>query len=406
MQTGDGLLVRLLPIGTIRLEAMRTLCEAARAFGNGVIEITARGSIQIRGLRADTAPRFADAIAALGIAAQDGVPVICNALAGLDAEEIVDAAALAADLRAALTRTAPSERLAPKISVVIDGGGLDLDDIAADVRLRAIAGDDGAVLELSVGGDAAHATKLGAVTPSDGIAAVIRLLTVIGQHGRTTRARDVITTDGAHAFSAAVDDLLVNGPSVSARAFRQVIGTHVLRDGSLAVGLGLPFGHSDARTLEHLTDAATSVGAVGMRTAAGRVLMIVSVPPPNAPDLLKAAHDLGFIVAAADPRRHVFACAGAPACASAYIAARSLAAEVADIAAPHLDRDFQIHVSGCGKGCAHPAAAALTVVGEASGCALIANGTARDTPFAVVAPDDLPAAVTRHLAQSREVGHV
>ena len=63
LPTGDGLLVRILPIGTIALDAFAGLCAAARDHGNGIIEITARGSIQVRGLSAHSAPRFADAVA-------------------------------------------------------------------------------------------------------------------------------------------------------------------------------------------------------------------------------------------------------------------------------------------------------------------------------------------------------
>ena len=58
MATGDGLLVRLLPIGTIALDAFAALCVAARQHGNGIIEVTSRGSIQIRGLSAASAPRL------------------------------------------------------------------------------------------------------------------------------------------------------------------------------------------------------------------------------------------------------------------------------------------------------------------------------------------------------------
>ena len=123
MPTGDGLLVRLRPIGTVSLAAFKELCAAARQHGNGVVEITARGSIQVRGLSAASAPRFADAIASLGIAAEDGIPVIANPLAGLDPDELIDAGALAADLRRALGRTSLPGRLAPKVSVAIDGGG-------------------------------------------------------------------------------------------------------------------------------------------------------------------------------------------------------------------------------------------------------------------------------------------
>jgi precorrin-3B synthase len=407
MQTGDGLLVRLLPVGSLTPEALHGLCAAARTHGNGVIEITARGSIQLRGLSASSAPRVADAIAALGIAAQDGVPVLCNALAGLDTAGIIDTAALAADLRRALAETSLHERLAPKISVAVDGGGaLGLDDVAADVRLCAHPG--AAVLEVSIGGDAARATRLGAVASSHGVDAAMRLLDVIATRGRMARARDVIATDGAGAFRAAVADLLLaDKPHGRPRASRQAIGAHKLRDGSLAIGVGLPFGHTDARTLERFADVAAMAGAAGVRAAAGRALMIVGLPPPKAADFQSAASNFGFIVAANDPRRYIFACAGAPACASAYIAARGIAAEIADIAAPHLGDDFQIHISGCGKGCAHAAAAALTVVGGPDGCTLVVNGATRDAPFATVAAEQLPAAIRHHVGtRDREVSHV
>src|ERR1700733_7599829 len=105
METGDGLLVRLLPIGTMALSSFAELCAAARKHGNGVIEITARGSIQVRGLSAASAPQFAVAVAALGIAVADGNPILSNALAGLDPEELLDAGGLAAELRHALART-------------------------------------------------------------------------------------------------------------------------------------------------------------------------------------------------------------------------------------------------------------------------------------------------------------
>ncbi|MGA8498854.1 MAG: precorrin-3B synthase, partial [Xanthobacteraceae bacterium] len=67
--------------------------------------------------------------------------------------------------------------------------------------------------------------------------------------------------------------------------------------------------------------------------------------------------------------------------------------QIAAAAAPHLDGSFKIHISGCAKGCAHPAPAALTIVGTSSGCALIANGSARDMPFATVATNELPVVV-------------
>ena len=100
----------------------------------------------------------------------------------------------------------------------------------------------------------------------------------------------------------------------------------------------------------------------------------------------------------------VVACAGAPICASAHIASRALAPAVASSAAPRLGT---IHISGCAKGCAHAGVTALTIVGAPRRCGLIANGCARDIPFDVVPPDELPAAIARFAREKkREVSHV
>ena len=396
MATGDGLLVRLLPVGTIALDAFAGLGAAARQHGNGIVEVTSRGSIQIRGLSAASAPRFAVAVAALGIAAWDGIPVLTDPLAGLGPDEIIDAAALAADLRLTLARNSLTQRLAAKVSVAIDGGGaLNLDHIAADVRLRAEVLQNGVAVRLGFGGDHGTASDLGAVSPSDGSAAATRLLEVLAQRGRNARARDVRAAEGIAVFRSAVEDLLVVSapPRLGGNERQEPIGLHRLRDGTFAYGVGLAFGHADAMALQRLTEAAEVAGARGIRAAPGRALLIVGLTQQAASSFATAAKMLGFIVRADDPRRHVVACAGAPICASANIAARILAPQIAAAAAPHLDGAFKIHVSGCAKGCAHPAPAALTIVGTSSGCALITKGTTRDAPFNVVATNELPAAV-------------
>jgi precorrin-3B synthase len=409
MATGDGLLVRLLPIGTIALDAVTALCAAARQHGNSIIEVTSRGSIQIRGLNAASVPRFAAAVAGLGIAAADGIPVLINPLAGLDAEDIIDVGALAADLRLALAQRSLTPKLSAKVSVAIDGGGaIDLDGIAADVRLRAQTVNGVAALDVSVGGDRQRAAHLGCVACQDGVAVTIRLLEVLAQRGRV-RAREILATEGIAAFRSAVEDLLITAVDRrdSGHRPKEPLGLHGLRDGTFAYGVGLAFGHADAMSLQRLSESAEAAGASGMRAAPGRVLIIIGLTQQTSSLFAAAAESLGFIVRRDDPRRHVVACAGAPICASAKIAARAIAPLVAAAAAPHLDGSFKIHISGCAKGCAHPAPAALTVVGATSGCALIANGSTRDAPFKTVATNELPDAVVEIAGgRKREENHV
>jgi precorrin-3B synthase len=409
MATGDGLLVRLTPIGTIPLAAFAKLCAAARHDGNGVIEITSRGTIQVRGLSAASAPRFADAVAALDIAVPDGVPVLNDALAGLDPEETLDAGALAAELRHALARTSFVAKLAPKVSVVIDGGGaLDLEALRADVRLAAQATNGRVMLHVSVGGDGTSATALGMVAPADGVAAAVRLLEAIAQRGPDGRAKDIIAAEGAAPLRVAIANLLgtISGSHLrgNERKRAQPIGLHGLRDGSFACGTGLAFGHTDATSLERLVEHARSAGANGVRTAPDRALLAIGLAKDGATAFAAAAERLGFVVRADDPRRHVVACAGAPICISAHIAARAMAPRIAASAAPYLDAAHTIHVSGCAKGCAHPGPAALTIVGTPNGSALIAHGTARDAPRSVVPTGELADSVAELLQEMKRGG--
>jgi precorrin-3B synthase len=363
MQTGDGLLARLMPVGTIGLDQMTGLCAAARQHGNGIVEITSRGSIQARGLEDMSA--FADAVAQLGIAAQDGVPVVCNPLAGLDPAEMIDAHNLAAEICEALAATRLHERLSPKVSVAVDGGGaLHLDALTADIRLGAVSSPDGPRLDVALGGDAMTATPLDIIAEADAIGTVGRLLDTIAAQGAAARARDALRRDGIHRVSPAP------------RPAAEPIGLHRLRGDKVAIGVGFPFGHADATVLDELVRAAHDAGAAGFRASPGRALLTVGIAPSHASAFAASAERLGFIVDASDPRRRVVACAGAPICASGEIAARGLGPEIAQKVAPLLDVDDIVHLSGCPKGCAHHGPAALTVVGRAGACDLLVDGAA------------------------------
>jgi precorrin-3B synthase len=409
MPTGDGLLARLLPTGTILLDAFQALCDAAREHGNGIVEITARGSIQVRGLSAASAVRFAEAVAKLNIAASDTIPVLSNPLAGLDAEEILDASEIATALRRALAKTPLPRHLGPKVSVIVDGGGSPgLGNLIGDVRLRAARGNDQIVFHIGVAGDQATAMVLGAVAPDHAIEVTLHLLDAIARSGHAARARDLVAADAGETFRAAVADFLVPGaPPFGVQKSSDPVGTHASRHGKFACGFGLAFGHTTAALLEELSRAAAAQGAVGLRTAPGRALVIVGLSEQAAAAIVAIAESLGFIVRADDPRRYVFACAGAPICSSAHIAARAMAPVVAEIAAGQLGAGFDIHISGCPKGCAHSKRAALTIVGTAEGCALVAGGRPGNIPFANVATDELPAAVARFAqAPQGEDNHV
>jgi len=393
METGDGLLVRLLPVAPIPLDAFIGLCQAARAHGNGTMEISARGSLQVRGLTPLSAPRFAGAVAALAIDLCEGVPVLADPLPD-DPAALIDANSIAAALRRAVAGAGLS--LAPKVSVVVDGGGcLNLDALFADIRLRAVATTEGPKLYLALGGDAASGTQLGMIAKDQAVDAVLALLTLIAARGPGARAADLLRSQAGSRSANAPAPL---------RPRSDAIGRHALKDAVFALGVGLAFGHAQAETLAELARMAKAGGADWARPAPHRALLLGPLTQANAMAATREAEKLGFIVEAADPRRRIAACPGAPACAHGLIAARALAAEIARHV-PLPGDGIAIHVSGCAKGCAHSAPAPLTIVGTEQGCGIVRDGSVRSTPSAYADPSDLLAELGRIMGRTREAAH-
>jgi len=392
MVTGDGLLVRLLPVALIPLDAFIGLCQAARTHGNGTMEITARGSVQLRGLTPLSAPRFAGAVAALDLDICEGVPVLADPLPD-DPAALIDANSIAAALRRAVAGA--GLLLAPKVSVVVDGGGrLNLDPLSADIRLRAVATPEGPKFQLAIAGDAESATPLGTIAKDQAIDAVLALLTLIAARGPEARAADLL---GAEASRSG------NG-TAPIRPRSDAIGRHALKSAVFALGVGLAFGHAQAETLVELARMAKTNSADWARPAPGRALLLGPLSEANATATKQAAACLGFVTEPSDPRRRIAACPGAALCAHGLIAARALAAEIARHV-PLPGDGIAIHVSGCAKGCAHPKPAPLTIVGTAQGCGIVRNGSAQSAPSAYADPADLLAELGRIMGWTREAAH-
>ena len=84
----------------------------------------------------------------------------------------------------------------------------------------------------------------------------------------------------------------------------------------------------------------------------------------------------GLITDPSDPILRITTCTGAPGCPQALGDTRQLARQLA----PHLAATQSLHLSGCAKGCAHPAPADLTLTATGQGYDLIRHGSAHDTP--------------------------
>jgi precorrin-3B synthase len=146
-----------------------------------------------------------------------------------------------------------------------------------------------------------------------------------------------------------------------------------------ALLLGLPFGRCDAAQLEQAAAWSERFGTGALRLSFTRGLLLHGLTEADAHTLIDEASRLGFITDPTDPRLLVQACPGSPACASASTPTSGDALRLADAARALLAHGATVHVSGCPKGCAHPGAADLTLVGRDGGAyGVILNGSSRD----------------------------
>jgi precorrin-3B synthase len=388
MPTGDGLLVRLNPVARgLSPATLAGLAEAAGRRGNGVLEVTARGSLQVRGLTPDSAEDLAAEVDRLGIAVTTGVPVETGPLGGLDPDEIADPSPFAEDIRRAVAASGLSARLGPKVSVVVDGGGrIHLDGVIADVRLTACRDGDSVRWRVDVGATERDASFVGMFDRRTATEAVVALLRMIAAKGVQARGRDL---SAAEVASLAADP---SGPAApfQARASSQPIGSMPLSNGTFALGLGLPFGQILSGQLAGLASAASAFGATEFRLAPGRALLVLGLDRRLATKLQAAALSLGFVTDPDDPRSRIAACPGAPACASGHLPSRALAASIAEI----LPAGMNLHISGCAKRCAEPAVPSVALVGTPEGCDLHIDREQK-LPLARVGNDDVLAAFQR-----------
>ncbi|RWQ60763.1 precorrin-3B synthase [Mesorhizobium sp.] len=450
MQTGDGLLVRLNPVaGGLLPKSVIGLSESASRHGNGIMEVTARGSLQIRGLTPASARLLAMEVNALGIAVRTGVPVETGPLAGLDPQETADPRPLAERIRAAIAEAGLAQRLGPKVSVIVDGGGrLAMDVLTADVRLAAVRVDAGTQWRVVVAGDSQTATLLVIVEEDAARDIAVAILRMVAEKGREAHARDLsrrqlrslaswrvlppsILPDispsrgeiggfvvgsssaaseiGENRDQSAISPLegemsgRTEGGAVERLPVpaRFPIGIFDLTAGT-ALGIGLPFGSMPAEKIIALTQYALTLDAAEIRLAPDRALLFIGLSPTACHSLQQAAISLGFVTDAADPRTRIAACPGAPACASGRIATRDIAETIAAENRDLLDASVTLHISGCAKGCAHPGPAALTLVGGENEAGLVVDGTAKALPAGYRPGYDAARGVGRIAAAIRE----
>ena len=377
METGDGWLVRLHPPGAQLSPAqLQRIAALAREHGNGLIEISARANMQLRGVTPQSHPRLVATLLAERLVDEhdgDGPQrlTLASPLAG-GGETLIDAPTLASEIEA---RARAVAGLPAKVSVIVDDGGASsLDAFAGDMRVVGVA-PGSAVIALA---DRLWLGPVAGERISEIVAGVLQRFAALRTQApdRIRRLHDL----PQHALAGLCDLPPALPPAPRSAPLRA--GLFALGSGSFAALVGLPFGRTDGATLDRIGAAAQAHGCSEIRLSPWRGIAFRGMAEARATDLLAFTASLGLIVRDDDPRLSVQACAGAPACLRAETAAMADAAQLAEAIAPLLADGLSLHVSGCVKSCAQPGSSDLTLVGRGGRYGVVIDGTARDSAIA------------------------
>jgi precorrin-3B synthase len=389
MASGDGLIVRLkIPLGIMPTALAVRIAEWSRRWGSGVIELSARGNLQLRGITVSGLPALQVALSAAGLldgsASAEAVRNISlSPLSDLDPDAVLNIHAPAHDLDGTLLRDRRLHRLPGKFGFAIDAGG-QFGPAGADITFVACRTKAGPAFMVRLAGDAA--ASFGPCRPERlaevAVSLAVAFLDAAGrQGGQARRMRDVVARCGATAIAAAAG-LSVFAPAgvVTPRSeASDLLGCHAIGAAAFA-GLGLLFGQIDAAELAELAKSAEACGAATLRLTPWRAILAPLPSLDAAERLIGRCANGKFIVDPTDPRRRIAACTGAPRCHHGEVPAREAALFLAKWVSGIPGTGILLHVSGCEKGCAHPAAAPITLTGRDGCYDLVLNGPASGAP--------------------------
>jgi precorrin-3B synthase len=410
MRTGDGLLVRVRITGGVLTPALAaSLAGMSRRHGNGLVDLTSRANLQLRGVSEATLAPLQDELDAAGLLDRDAAServrnVLASPLAGIDPSCHAAIPGLARALEDALVAAADLDALPAKFGFLLDGGGtLPLDGVEADVRF--VAGTDGC-FAVEAGGRA-----LGSVREDAVVDTALRLARAFLRlrEGDERRMREmahrlagpevpanappstvlpglphlVIPAERSESrdrapkeappFRHAVPDLRSSAARRTASGMTAFGNDSMARPAVLAgddkdalderptvLPAFAPFGRLAADQLHGLARLAEADGAE-LRLTPWRALLLAPCRATVPADIAR----LGLVVDPADPRLAFAACPGSAGCRSGEADVQHDAVAFAQALAPILDRTVSVHVSGCAKGCARRRPATLTLVAEA-----------------------------------------
>ena len=382
MLSGDGWLVRLrISGGVVSATAAGAIADCAKTYGNGLLDLSARANLQLRGVQEASLPALVEALQAHGLIDESAEAeavrnVLASPLAGLSPDAAFDIRPHVRALEQRLASDAALHGLPSKFGFIVDdGGGLSLSGVGADIRFLALHGQR---FLFSLAGCDEAAVIDAADLPEVAAQIAVAFLDQARQCQTSPRRMGALVASRGAVGLWRAAGLVPTHLTPRAATPPEPLGHHPL-DASGFLGLGLAFGRLSAGDLIWLADMAQAHGAGKLRLTPWRAILLPGVDAIAAQRILSQASD-HFITDPNDARLAVIACPGAPACASAQASTQDDALSLAPLARALSPAGVTLHVSGCAKGCARPSSTAVTLVARAGLYDLITQGRASDIP--------------------------
>jgi sulfite reductase (ferredoxin) len=369
-----------IPGGQLTADQLRAIAGVAKEYGRDLADVTDRQNIQFHWLRIEDIPAVWARLEEVGLSSQEAcgdVPrnVVGCPVAGIDANEILDASAVLHATNALATSREDFANLPRKYKTAISGCAL---QCAAheinDISFVGVLGPDGQPgFDLWVGGGLSTnpmlAQRLGAFVPPERVpevwAGVTSLFRDYGYRRLRSRARlkFLVADWGTERFREVLEREYLEGngladgprPPAPAPGSRDHLGVHRQHDGLYYVGVAPHTGRTSGTQLWQVADLAEEYGSGRIRTTIEQKLLILDVPEHRIAELLAGLEAIDLEASPDVFRRGTMACTGIEFCKLAIVEtkgrARDLYTELGR-RLPDFDTPITINVNGCPNSCA------------------------------------------------------
>jgi sulfite reductase (ferredoxin) len=381
----ERFMVRIrIPNGIVNSKQLRTIADLTRLHANGIADLTVRQNIQLHWVTIESLPDVLDGLWQVGLnttgACGDVVRNVTGCpLAGVDADEIVDASPLVHQVSELLAGNAEFYNLPRKFKISIAGcrswcSYPEINDIGLTAIERTIGGKRETGFSLRVAGGLSAepylAARLNAFVRQNqvlpvvkGIAEIFRDSEVLREHRERARLKFLFLRYGwtAERFLAELHDRIAFKLDSAveehppADIYRDHVGIHPQKQtGKSYVGAVVLRGRITADQMHAAADLAERFAAGELRVTNMQNLLIVNVPSLTAYPLARELDVTGLPVYGSSFARGTVACSGTEFCKLAITETKSFSrwlVEELEERLPGFDQHLRLHVTGCPNSC-------------------------------------------------------